>query len=217
MSKTILLADDHKIMRDGLRSLIEKQFGMEVIGEAEDGRSTVCMALELNPDIIIMDITMPGLNGIEATRQIIAQLPESKIIALSMHSEKRYVKGILQAGAAGYLPKDSAFDELSTAISTVSANDIYLSPKVASIVVKEYLQSYSKNESISLRLLTAREREVLQLLAEGKSTRKIAEILNLSVKTVESHRRRMMEKLNIRSIAGLTKYAIREGLTSLEL
>jgi DNA-binding NarL/FixJ family response regulator len=190
---------------------------MEVIGEAEDGRSTVCMALELNPDIIIMDITMPGLNGIEATRQIIAQLPESKIIALSMHSEKRYVKGILQAGAAGYLPKDSAFDELSTAISTVSANDIYLSPKVASIVVKEYLQSYSKNESISLRLLTAREREVLQLLAEGKSTRKIAEILNLSVKTVESHRRRMMEKLNIRSIAGLTKYAIREGLTSLEL
>ena len=119
MSKTILLADDHKIMRDGLRSLIEKQFGMEVVGEAEDGRSTVCMALELKPDIIIMDISMADLNGIEATRQIIAQQPESKIIALSMHSEKRYVKGILKAGALGYLPKDCAFDELSSAISTV--------------------------------------------------------------------------------------------------
>ena len=119
MRKTILLADDHKIMRDGLRSLIEKQFGMEVIGEAEDGRSTVCKALELKPDIIIMDISMADLNGIEATRQIIARQPDSKIIALSMYSEKRYVKGILKAGALGYLPKDCAFDELSSAISTV--------------------------------------------------------------------------------------------------
>jgi len=217
MSKTILLADDHKIMRDGLRSLIEKQFGMEVVGEAEDGRSTVCMALELKPDIIIMDISMADLNGIEATRQIIAQQPESKIIALSMHSEKRYVKGILKAGALGYLPKDCAFDELSSAISTVAANNIYLSPKIASLVVKEYLESYSKNESISLQTLTPREREVLQLLAEGKSTKKISQILNISIKTVESHRRRMMGKLNISSIAGLTKYAIREGLTSLEM
>ncbi len=215
MSIRILLADDHKIIREGLRTLLEKEQGMEVVAEAENGRMTVKLAMKLSPQIIIMDVTMPDLNGIEATRQIISDLPGAKVIALSMHSDRRFVTRMLEAGASGYLLKDCAFDELISAIRAVSTNQTYLSPAIASIIVEDYRGYLSKKSSSVSSPLTAREHEVLQLLAEGKSTKQIASCLHVSGKTVETYRRQIMEKLNIYNIAELTKYAIREGLTSL--
>ncbi|MBA4417055.1 MAG: DNA-binding response regulator [Syntrophus sp. (in: bacteria)] len=217
MITKILLADDHKIIREGLRSLLEKQPDMEVIAEAQDGLTTVRLAQKLLPHVVIMDIGMPEMNGIDATRQIVAEKTHDvKVIALSMHSDRRFVLQMLKAGASGYLLKDSAFEELITAIHTVMMNQPYLSPKVMDVVVKEYLHGLAKNETTVFTALTAREREVLQLLAEGKATKQIASVLNVSVKTIETHRQQLMEKLGIHSIAELTKYAIREGLTSLE-
>ena len=216
MKIKILLADDHKIIREGLRALIERQSDMEVAAEAEDGMETVKLARKLSPDIIIMDIGMPGMNGIDATRQIVAEDNNIRVIALSMHSDRRFVLQMLKAGASGYLLKDSAFEELVIAIHTIMKKQPYLSPKVTDVVVKEYLHNLSKNESTAFSILTVREREVLQLIAEGKSTKQIASILNISVKTIETHRQQVMEKVGVHSIAELTKYAIREGLTSLE-
>ena len=216
MSIRIILADDHKIIRDGLRTLIENQSHMEVVGEAESGRKAVAMTLELVPDVVVMDVTMADLNGIEATRQIHKEQPSVKVIALSMHSDRRFVTGMLEAGASGYLLKDCAFEELARAIHSVISNETYLSPGITDIVVKGYLQKSSLTPASAFSTLTAREREVLQLLAEGRSTKKIAESLYVSIKTVETHRQRIMDKLNIHSIAELTKYAVREGLTSLE-
>ena len=216
MKTKIILADDHKIIREGLRSLLEKQPEMEVIAEAHDGLTTVRLVQKLLPDIVIMDIGMPDMNGIEATRQIMTETKGVKVIALSMHSDRRFVLQMLKVGASGYLLKDSAFEELISAIHTVMANQPYLSPKITDVVVKEYLHGLPKNESTVFTILTAREREVLQLLAEGKTTKQIASALNISVKTIETHRQQIMEKLNMHSIAELTKYAIREGLTSLE-
>ena len=217
MSIRILLADDHRIVRDGLKTLLEKQSDMEVIAEAEDGRTTVNLARKLLPDIVIMDITMPDLNGIDATRKIVSELPSSKVIALSMHSDRRFVSGSLEAGASGYLMKDCAFDELVNAIRYVmSSNRTYLSPKVADIVVKNYVNKFSKTRTPSPPTLTNREREMLQLLAEGKTTKEIASGLHVSIKTVETHRRNIMSKLNSHSVADLIKYALREGLISLE-
>ena len=216
MSIKILLADDHKIVRDGLKSLIKKEVSMEVIGEADNGRKTVQLARDLEPEIIIMDISMPDLNGIEATRQIVADSPDVKIIALSMHSDKRYVKGVLSAGASGYLLKDSAFEELVEAIRTVDTGRFYLSAGIVGVVVKDYVGSQANKDALTSDILSAREREVLQLLAEGKSTKEIASDLHVSVKTIETHRQNIMQKLNIHTIAGLTRYAIREGLTSLD-
>jgi DNA-binding NarL/FixJ family response regulator len=217
MSKNIriFLADDHKIVRGGLKMLIEGLPDMQVVGEAENGRMAVKMAGTLNPDIIIMDVTMSDLNGIEATRRITEDCPEIKVIALSMHSDKRFVTGMLEAGAAGYLLKDCAFEELARAIQSVVADKTYLSPEITDVVVKDYLLKSSQNPASADSALTTREREVLQLLAEGKSTRQIAAALHVSIKTIETHRRHIMDKLNIRSIAELTKYALREGLTSL--
>lgn len=215
MSIKVILADDHKIMRDGLRSLLEKEPDIEVVAEAEDGRTAVQQVQELSPDLVIMDVSMHDLNGIEATRQIIAKYPDVKVLALSMHSDKTYVAGILSAGASGYLLKDSAFDELAEAIRVVISGQFYLSSRVAGIVTKDYVRHLSAASDSSARsILTAREREVLQLLAEGKSKKQVALQLNMSVKTVETHRQKIMEKLDIYSIAELTKYAIREGLTS---
>jgi two-component system, NarL family, response regulator NreC len=216
MITKILLADDHKIIREGLRSLLEKQADMEVVAEAQDGFTAVRLVQKLLPNVVIMDIGMPEMNGIDATRQIISETPGVKVIALSMHSDRRFVLQMLKAGASGYLLKDSAFEELITAIHTVMAGQPYLSPRVTDVVVKEYLHGLAKHETTVFTALTPREREVLQLLAEGKSTKQIASALNVSVKTIETHRQQLMEKLNIRSIAELTKYAIREGLTSLE-
>jgi len=211
----ILIADDHKIMRQGLLSLLEKQPNMEVVAEAENGRKAVQLALEKRPDIIIMDISMPDLNGIEATRQVLAELSETRVIALSMHSDKRFVVEMFQAGASGFLLKDCAYQELALAINTVAAHQTYLSPEVASVMIEDYVNRFPVATSSPSSILTGREREVLQLVAEGWATKKIAEHLYVSVKTVETHRRQIMKKLEIFSIADLTKYAIREGLTSI--
>jgi DNA-binding NarL/FixJ family response regulator len=214
MSIKVLIADDHQIMREGLRSLLEKEIDIQVLGEAEDGRMIQRMALELNPDVIIMDVAMPDLNGIEATRQIVAALPGAKVIALSMHDDRRFVLNMLKAGASGYMLKDCAFKDLAKAIRVVMSNKTFLSPEVADIVVKDYLSTTQPIESSAFNLLSPREREVLQLIAEGKTSALIGELLHISVKTVETHRQQIMVKLKIRSIAELTKYAIREGLTS---
>ena len=216
MVTKILIADDHQIVRQGLRFLLEKEPDMKVVAEAEDGRTTVRLTRELTPGIIIMDVAMPDLNGIEATRQIIAEFPNTKVIALSMYADRRFVVNMLKAGASGYLLKDCAFEELSRAIRVVLAHKTYLSPGVTDILVKDCKLGAPPSEVSAFGVLTPREREVLQLMSEGKSTNKIADFLHVSVKTVESHRQQLMQKLNLRSVAELTKYAIREGLTSLE-
>jgi DNA-binding NarL/FixJ family response regulator len=215
MSIKIILADDHKIIREGLHALLEKNQSMEVVAEAQDGLTTVRLAKKLLPDIVIMDIGMPDMNGIDATRQIISETKDIRVIALSMHSDRRFVLQMLKAGASGYLLKDSAFEELELAIMTVMSGQPYLSPKITDVVIKEYIHNIPANETTAFSALTAREREVLQLLAEGKTTKQIAVYLSISVKTIETHRQQVMEKLNMHSIAELTKYAIREGLTSL--
>jgi two-component system response regulator NreC len=214
MSVRILLADDHKILREGLIALLERQPGLKVVGEAENGRSALRLAKELSPDVVIMDISMPDLNGIEATRQIVTVVPGAKVIALSMHCDRHFVRGMLKAGASGYLLKHSASQELIKAIQLVLANRVYLSPDITGIVVEDYKKP-EKDASI-FTVLTPREREVLQLFAEGKSPRQIAATLYLSLKTVEAYRRQMMDKLGFKSFADLVKYAIREGLASLD-
>ena len=217
MSIRIVLAEDHKITREGLVNMLKNQGNMQVIGEAQNGREAVQLALDLSPDLVIMDVTMPNLNGIDATRVIISNSKAVKVIALSMYSDKQFVQGMMQAGASGYLLKDCAFDELVNAIRVVYAGETYLSPGIAGIVVQDYVKKLSNSSSSAATLLTKREREVLQLISEGKSTKLIATQLDVSIKTVETHRRQMMEKLGIRTVAGLTKYAIREGLTSLHI
>lgn len=216
MSVKVLIADDHKIIREGLLNLLEKQKDLDIVGEAEDGFIALKKARELKPNIIIMDIGMPNLNGIDATRQIRSESPQTKVIALSMHADKRFVAEMLKAGASGYILKDSAFKELVQAIRASLVNKIYLSPSIADVVIKDYIVHIPRDSFSAFSILTAKEREVLQLIAEGKSTKEIASRLFMSIKTVETHRQHIKEKLNLNSIAELTKYAIREGLTSLD-
>ena len=211
----VVIADDHMIFRDGLRSLLDRQLDMEVVAEADNGRIAIKHAKELSPDVVIMDIGMRELNGIDATRQIVKMSPGVKVLALSMYSDKRFVKEMLKAGASGYMLKDSAFTELIDAIRVIVGSKIYISPGVASIVLEDYLEDSTERESSIRSLLTSREIEVLQLLAEGKSTKQIALSLSLSIKTIESRRARIMQKIGIDNIADLTKYAIREGIVSL--
>jgi DNA-binding NarL/FixJ family response regulator len=214
---TVLVADDHKMMRDGLRMLLSQTKNIDVVGEAHDGQTAVQMAKKLYPDVIVMDIGMPGLNGIEATRQIVGKLPNTRVVALSMHADRRYVVQMLKAGASAYLHKDNAFDELAEAIQTVMKGKTYLSPDIARNVVEECKRlSGKKDDGTVFTILTDREREVLQQIAEGKATKEIASDLSVSVKTIETHRHQIMEKLNLHSVAELTKYAIREGLTVIE-
>ncbi len=210
----VLLADDHKILRQGLRTLLEQEKEIQVVGEADNGRSSVKLTGELAPDVVIMDVAMPDLNGIDATRRITEVEPRTRVLALSMHSDGRYVKGMLQAGARGYILKDCAAEELTHAIRTVMAGQIYVSPGVTGAIVNDYVRQLSAVDEPAT--LTRREREVLQLLAEGGSTANIAAGLHLSVKTIETHRKRIMDKLGLRSIAELTKYAIREGITTVD-
>lgn len=217
MSVKLILAEDHVIIRQGLRTLIEKQEGLRIVAEADDGRVAVRLARELSPDLVIMDVTMPNLNGIEATRRIVSEKPGVKVIGLSMHSNRRFVLEMLTAGASAYLLKDCVFDELVHAIRIVMKGHMYLSPKLSDDMLSDYVKHSLKVESSAFSTLSEREREVLQMIAEGKSTKEIAAILSLSVKTIETHRQQIMSKLGIRSIADLTKYAILEGLTSLEI
>jgi two-component system response regulator NreC len=216
MTIRIILADDHQIVRQGLRTLLAAEPDMEVVAEADNGRTTLRLVQELKPQVVIMDISMPDLNGIEATRQISVESPGVKVVALSMHSDSLFVLNMLKAGASGYLLKDCALEELVKAIRTVVAQKTYLSPGVSDIVIKDFVSSWSATGSSAFSILTAREREVLQLMAEGKSTNQIADSLCVSAKTVEAHRKQIMDKLGIHSVAELTKYAIRQGLTSLE-
>lgn len=216
MSIRVILADDHTIVRHGLSKLIQQQEDMEVIAQAGDGHSTVELTRELSPDMVIMDIGMPDLNGIDATQQIIRDFPQVKVIGLSMHSGKKFVIEMLKAGASGYLLKDCALEELTIAIKTVAAGKIYLSPSITDVVVENYVRHSRKKERSAFSLLSQREREVLQLMAEGKTTKQIGLRLHISPKTVEGHRLRLMAKLNMDNVAKLTKYAIQEGLTSPE-
>jgi len=212
----ILIVDDHSIVREGLRALIERQAHMEVVGEAENGQEAVSLAEELEPDLVVMDINMPGLNGIDATRKIRGMLPESKVIALSMHTGKRYVTEVLRAGASGFLLKYSASKELIPAIESVIKNKPYLSSGLDALVIQAFVEQFSLSQKPERSELTSREREVLQLIAEGHSTKSIAAQMFVSTKTIETHRSKLMKKLDIHSIAALTKYAIREGFTTLD-
>ncbi len=216
MKTRILLVDDHTLMREGLRKLLEDDFGMEVIGDAEDGSTAIRRAQELSPDIVIMDVSMPGMNGIDATRHIITGQTGVKVIALSTHVEEKYILDMLKAGASGYVIKENSYLELGKAIEAVLHNKMYVSPTIAATLLKNSLDGHSSDQSGVNTILTDKEREVLKLIAEGKSNKEIAEYLLMGIKTVESHRQHLMEKLNLHNVAELTKYAIREGLTSLE-
>lgn len=217
MTIRILLADDHKILREGLKKLIEEEDNLEVIGESKNGPDTVRLTQKLKPDLIIMDISMPELSGIEATRRILKEIPGIKVIALSMHSDSRYVMDMLEVGAKGYLLKDCAFDEIIHAIHAVIEGKTYLSPGVTDIVVDSSLGKMGKQPTNPARsLLSSREIEILQLLSEGARTKDIAEKLFISQKTVETHRRNIMTKLKLDNIADLVRFAIREGLTTID-
>ncbi len=215
MSIRVLLVDDHQIIREGLRVMLENEHDITIVGEAEDGRMAEQLAGELVPDVIIMDVAMPDLNGIEATRQITAKAKGVKIIALSMHDDRRFVLNMLKAGAAGYILKDDAFKSLSKAIRMVMSNKSYFSNQIADMVDSNYFTSSTGMKSTGSQLISGREKEVLQLVAEGKTSNQIAEKLHISAKTVETHRQQVMYKLNIKNVAELTKYAVREGLTML--
>jgi two-component system response regulator NreC len=211
----IILADDHTVMRAGLRALLERQPGLEVVGEAEDGRQTVELACAHVPDVVVMDIAMPILNGVEATRRLIRQQPTISVVILSMYSDESYVMRALEAGARAYLLKDSAVTDLIRAIEAVSQGKSFFSPKISRILAEEYVRALKqKGVADSYELLTPREREILQLLAEGKTNKEVATSLNISVYTAETHRGNILQKLNLHSSAELVLYAVRKGIIS---
>ena len=214
MAVQVLIVDDHEIMREGMTALLRKYSQFEVVGQATDGRQALEMASQLKPDVIIMDVGMPNLNGIDATKKLLSLYPDLKIMALSAHSDGSIVAKMIKAGASGYMLKESAFDELIEGLNTLLDGRTFLCNKISKVVFSEYVGMVTNPKTKSGGGLSGREREVLQLVAEGHTTKEIAEDLKLSTKTIDSHREHIMEKLGIRNIAGLTKYAIREGLTS---
>lgn len=215
MRTKILLALEQKNMREGLRSLLERYAEFHVAAEADSCESTVTLTGEFKPDVVVMDVAMPGFNGIEAACRIIAEAPDAKIIALTMSLERRSAVAMLKAGTSGYLMKESAFEELVDAIHAVVAGNTYLSPPVIKMIVGEYIHKDLSEEISLFSVLTPRELEILKLVAEGRSTSQIAVDINISTKTVDTHRQHIMDKLNIRGIADLTRYAIREGISPL--
>lgn len=215
MAITILVVDDHPIFREGLRGLLEREPDLKVTGEAGNGMEAVRLADELHPDVIIMDLSLPDMNGIEATRRILAKHPEIRVLALSMAADRRFIVEVLEAGAIGYVLKDSFFSELAGAIRTVASGEIFLGPKITELIIKDYLRRVPLNLPLTCEVLTPRERELIQLIADGRNTKEIASIFGTSIKTIEVHRHNIMKKLDLYSIAELTKYAVREGLTSL--
>ncbi|WP_129127384.1 response regulator transcription factor [Geomonas oryzae] len=216
MKMKILIADDHAIVRQGLRALIDKEEDMMVSAEAGTGAEAISLTRKERPDVIVMDISMPDVNGIDATRSIMAEFPEVKVLALSMESDRRFVVEVLKAGANGYVLKDAAFAELASAIRAVAAGETYLPPRVTTLLIKEYLQRIPDEVPATYENLSAREREILQLIANGSNAKEIAFAFGVSVKTVENQRHSIMKKLDLFSIAELTKYAVRQGLTSLK-
>jgi len=211
----IILADDHNILRDGMRLLLERQPGFEVVGEARDGREIVDLAREQRPDVIVMDIAMPNMNGIEATRRIVATRPETGIVILSMHYDESYVLRSLKAGAKAYLLKDALKAELIAAIRAVSEGRSFFSPKISRVLQEDYIEALGRKDADdSYELLTGREREILQLVAEGKTNKEIASILNVSMYTVDTHRTHILQKLNLHSVPELILYAVRKGIIS---
>lgn len=216
MRKTrVLLADDHQLMRSGLRLMLERESDMSVVGEASDGREAVALAKSLKPDVVVMDIAMPNLSGIEAAHQMTEENPELGIVMLTMHSDESYVLRALKAGSRGYLLKDSAEADLINAVHVVAGGKSFFSPAVSKVLLDDYVRKLKRSGTEdAYELLTPREREVLQLVAEGKSNKDIANLLNLSVYTVESHRANLMEKLNLRGLPELILYAVRKGIIS---
>jgi len=214
MKLRILLADDHQIFRQALRIMLETEPDLEIVAEAGDGLEVIRLAREMLPDIVVMDIGMPNLNGIEATRQLLADNPRVKVMALSTHSDGAIVAKMLKAGASGYMLKESAFSELMEGIAAMMEGKTYLCSKIAKVVFSDYVTMLSSPQWPGGDGLSSRENEVLQLVAEGKTSKEISQALNVSVKTVDSHREHIMEKLSIHNVAGLTKYAVREGITS---
>ena len=216
MNIRMLLVDDHKMMREGLRALLQSVPDFEIVGQAADGREALDLVRTLSPDIVVMDVGMPELNGVEATRRIRTEHPGVKVIALSTHTDKRYVLHMLEAGASGYVLKIAAYDELLRAVRAVSLGKTYLSPEVAGAVVERSTSPHDGSAVSAYSTLGSREREVLQLVAEGKTSAETAKEMHISTKTVETHRRNIVQKLGLHGTAELTKYAVREGLTSLD-
>jgi DNA-binding NarL/FixJ family response regulator len=212
----VLIVDDHNMVRRGLSLLLSGLSDVEVVGESSDGWAALRAVREIRPDIVLMDVAMPGLNGVDATRNLLSEFPDIRVIALSAHTERKFVAEMFRIGALGYLPKGAPFDELVQAIRTVATGKRYISEAMTDLVLSDYARQLNEPVGSVLDVLSDREREVLQLIAEGMSTREIATRLFVSVKTVESHRRAVMSKMNVRSVAELTKIAIREGLTSLD-
>ena len=211
----IVIAEDHTILREGLRALLSSQENLEVVGEAGDGREAIRQVEELTPDLILMDLSMPKMNGVEAIREIKRRVPETRILALTVHKAEEFILEVLQSGADGYLPKDASSNELMMAIRSILMGKRYLSPSVSNVVIEGYLESRRTSESITpWDKLTKREREILKLIAEGHKNKDIAEYLCISVKTVEKHRANLMKKLDLHSAAALTAYAMERGLVT---
>ena len=215
MNLRVLLADDHTLLREGLKALLEQEKGIQVVADVGDGRAAVRLAGELHPDVVVMDVDMPGLNGMEATRQILARRPDARVLCLSMHGEGKFVDTMLEAGAMGYMLKSEAADMMVTAIRKVAAREVYLSPEINTDLVRRYVRKEPAGGIRTFTLLSEREREILQLVAEGSSTKEIAARLGVTEKTVSTHREHIMTKLDLHNIADLTRYAIREGIAKL--